>query len=134
VCFPLVAQAARLLRQTQGRKPEHVTLLTSAPPDQLDAQRWLGFNQAGFGGIENGLHQRLDISQNDDRCRIRTSPAMFVMGLLRRISNSFFMEWRSHQPHPAHLTTTDFQAAMGQEHSRPALRLICNQRPSLKPP
>jgi hypothetical protein len=134
LCFPLVAQAARLLRQTEGRKPEQVTLLTSAAPEQLDAQRWLEFNQAGFGGIENGLHQRLDVSQNDDRCRVRTSPAMFVMGLLRRISNSLFMEWRSHQPHPEHLTTTDFQAAMGEDHCRPALRLILNQRATLKPP
>ena len=44
---------------------------------------------------------------------------MFVAGLLRRISNSLFMEWRSHQPHPEHLTTTDFQAAMGEDHVCP---------------
>lgn len=134
ICFPLVAQAARLLRQTEGRQDEHVSLLTSAPPDQLDAQKWLELNRAGFGGIENGLHQRLDVSHNDDRCRIRSSPAMFVAGLLRRISNSFFMEWRSHQPHPEHLTTTDFQSAMGEDHCRPAIRLIFNKRPSLRPP
>lgn len=134
ICFPLVAQAARLLRQTEGRQDEHVSLLTSAPPDQLDAQKWLELNRAGFGGIENGLHQRLDVSHNDDRCRIRSSPAMFVAGLLRRISNSFFMEWRSHQPHPEHLTTTDFQSAMGEDHCRPAIRLIFNKRHSLRPP
>lgn len=134
ICFPLVAQAARLLRQTQGRQDEHITLLSSAEPEKLDAPTWLKLNRAGFGGIENGLHQRLDVSHNDDRCRIRNSPAMFVAGLFRRISNSLFMEWRSHQPHPHHLTTTDFQSAMGQEHGRPALRLILNKRPSLKPP
>jgi len=134
ICFPLVAQAARLLRQTQGRQEEHVTLLTSAEPDKLDAQRWLELNQAGFGGIENGLHQRLDVSHNDDRCRIRNSPAMFVAGLLRRISNSLFMEWRSHQPHPQNLTTTDFHSAMGEEHCRPAIRLLFAKRPSMKPP
>ena len=134
ICFPLVAQAARLLRQTQGRQDEHITLLTSAQPDKLDAQKWLELNRAGFGGIENGLHQRLDVSHNDDRCRIRSSPAMCVAGLLRRISNSLFREWRSHQSHPEHLTTTDFQSAMGQAHWRPAMRLIFNKRPSLKPP
>ncbi len=134
ICFPLVAQAARLLRQSEGRQDENVSLLTSAPADKLDAQKWLELNRAGFGGIENGLHQRLDVSHNDDRCRIRSSPAMFVAGLLRRMSNSFFMEWRSHQPHPEHLTTTDFQSAMGEEHCRPAIRLIFKKRPSLKPP
>jgi hypothetical protein len=134
ICFPLAAQAARLLRQTEGRQDEQITLLTSAPPSTLDARRWLELNRAGFGGIENGLHQRLDISHNDDRCRIRSSPALFVAGLLRRFSNSFFMEWRSHQPHPEHLTTTDFQSAMGEEHGRRALRLLFAKRPSLKPP
>jgi hypothetical protein len=134
VCFPLAAQAARLLRQTEGRQDEHVVLLTSAPPEKLDAQKWLALNRAGFGGIENGLHQRLDVSHNDDRSRIRSSPAMFVMGLFRRTANSLFMEWRSHQVHPGHLTTTDFQSAMSEEHCRRALRLIFNQRPGLKPP
>jgi len=129
-----VAQAARLLRQTQGRQDEQVCLLTSAPPDKLDAQKWLELNRAGFGGIENGLHQRLDVSHNDDRCRIRSSPALFVAGLFRRLSNSLFMEWRSQQPHPEHLTTTDFQSAMGEEHCRRAIRLILTKRPSLKPP
>jgi hypothetical protein len=129
-----VSQAARLLRQTEGRKDEQVTLLTSAEPDKLDARQWLELNRAGFGGIENGLHQRLDVSHNDDRCRIRSSPAMFVAGLFRRISNSFFMEWRSHQAHPQNLTTTDFHAAMGEEHCRPGIRLLFAKRPSLNLP
>ena len=134
ICFPLVAQAARLLRQTEGRQDENITLLTSAQPAKLDAKKWLELNRAAFGGIENGLHQRLDASHNDDRCRIRHPYAMFVAGLFRRISNSLFMEWRSHQPHPEHQTTTDFQAAMGEDHCRAALRLLFAKRPSLKPP
>jgi hypothetical protein len=54
--------------------------------------------------------------------------------LFRRISNSLFIEWRSHQPHPEYLTTTDFQAAMGEDHSKAALPLLFAKRPSLKPP
>jgi len=134
ICFPLAAQAARLLRQTQGRQEESVALLTSAEPQKLDAKKWLEFNRAGFGGIENGLHQRLDASHNDDRCRIRHSCGIFVAGLFRRISNSHFMEWRSRQPRPEYLTTTDFQAAMGEDHCGPALRLLFSKHPTLKPP
>jgi hypothetical protein len=134
VCFPLAAQAARLLRQTEGRKEENICLITSAPAENLDAQKWLELNRAGFGGIENGLHQRLDVSHNDDRCRIRHPCAMFVAGLFRRISNSLFMEWRSHRVHPEFLTTTDFQAAMGEDHCKTAIRLLFAKRPSLKPP
>jgi hypothetical protein len=134
VGFPCAAQAARLLRQSDGRHDELVALITSAEPEKLNAEKWLNLNRAGFGGIENGLHQRLDVSHNDDRCRIRIAPGMFVMGLFRRISNSLFMEWRSHQPHPENLTTTDFQTAMSEDHCRGALRLVLNKHPSLKPP
>ena len=79
-------------RLTTGRKPETVALLTSAPPERLDAQTWLGLNRAGFGGIENGLHQRLNVSQDDDRCRVRHPNAMHVLGIFRRLGNSLFME------------------------------------------
>ncbi len=130
----MAAQAARLLRQIQGHKDEYVALLTSAPPEELDAQKWLELNRAGFASVENGLHQRLDVSHNDDRCRIRHPYGMFVAGLFRRISNSLFMEWRSNQSHPEYLTTTDFHAAMGEDHCRRALRLLFNKNPSLKPP
>jgi hypothetical protein len=130
----MAAQAARLLRQIQGHKDEYVTLLTSAPAEELDAQKWLELNRAGFAGVENGLHQRLDVSHNDDRCRIRHPYGLFVAGLFRRISNSLFMEWRSHQPHPEYLTTTDFHAAMAEDHGRGALRLLFNKNPSLRPP
>lgn len=128
--FPLVAQAARLLRQTTGRDDEHVCLITDARPEELDAQKWLQLNRAGFGGIENGLHQRLDVSQNDDRCRIRHSKGMWIMGMFRRLANSLFMEWRSHQPHPEYKTTTDFQAALAEDHRRAALRIVCSKRPN----
>lgn len=125
-----MAQAARLLRQTTDRDDEHVCLVTDAEPVELDAQKWLQLNRAGFGGIENGLHQRLDISQNDDRCRIRQSKGMWVVGMFRRLANSLFMEWRCHQPHPEYKTTTDFQAALGEDHRRAALRIVSSKRPN----
>jgi hypothetical protein len=126
----LVAQAARLLRQTTDRDDEHVCLVTDATPDQLDAPQWLHLNRGGFGGIENGLHQRLDVSQNDDRCRIRQTKSMWIVGMFRRLSNSLFMEWRSFQRHPEYKTTTDFQAALGEDHRRAALRLVSSLHPN----
>ena len=83
---------ARVHRLTTDRQPETVALLTSAPPEELDARAWLRLNRAGFGGIENGLHQRLDVSQDDDRCRVRDPNAMHVLGIFRRLGNSLFME------------------------------------------
>ena len=126
----MVAQAARLLRPTTGRHDEHIALLTSAAPDKLDAPRWLRLNRAGFGGIENGLHQRWDISQNDDRCRIRHSKGIGVMGLFRRLANSLFMEWRYRQPHPQYKTTTDFQAVMAEDHRFRARHIVLSKHPN----
>ena len=71
VGFPFAHQAARLLRQTQGRKDEEVALITSASLRRLKAAQWLQLNRQGWG-IESGLHQRLDVSYNDDRCRVQS--------------------------------------------------------------
>ena len=69
--FPFAAQAALLTRQHIGRKNETVGLITDLIPEQLLAAQWLKANRQGWG-IENGTHQRLDVSLNDDRCRVRS--------------------------------------------------------------
>jgi predicted transposase YbfD/YdcC len=127
----MARQAARILRQTSGRKAEEVALITSAAPERLNAVQWLKLNRAGWG-IESGLHQRLDISYNDDRCRVQSDNGIWIFGMFRRLANSLFMEWRSAQRRPDHVTTTDFQALLTQENRRRALRLVITKNPSLK--
>ncbi len=131
VGFPFASQVARLLRQTQGRKDEEVALITSAPISLLPAKLWSLLNRKGWG-IESGLHQRLDVSYNDDRCRVQSNNGIWVLGMFRRIANSIFMEWSTHQRRPDHLTTTDFQTLMAENHRAAALRFIMNKRPTLK--
>lgn len=109
--FPLAEQAALLWRQKSERPDELVALVTSAGPARPNAPQWLAANRGGWG-LESGLHQRLDISHNDDRCRIRSPNGLWVMGLFRRLSNSLFMEWRSRQRRPEQKSTTDFQTVM----------------------
>ena len=130
VCFPLAEQAALLLRQTEGRKDELVALITSAEPSRLNAINWLGLNRDHWG-VES-LHQRLDISHNDDRCRVRNDNAMLVLGMMLRLSNSLFMQWRGYQRRPDHVTTTDFQSSLSEDQHRPALRLAVHKHPDLK--
>lgn len=122
-----------MLRQTSGRRDELVALITSATPDRLDAAAWLQRNRQAWG-IENGLHHRLDVSRNDDRCRVRHRPALWVLGMFRRLANSLFIEWRSHQPRPHGLTTTHFQAFMASQNHHQAVRWVTKKNPSLKPP
>ena len=66
------------MRQTEGRKDELVALITSLEPSRLDALNWIRLNRDTWG-IENGLHQRLDISHNDDRCRVRNDNPPLAM-------------------------------------------------------
>lgn len=131
VGFPFASQGARLLRQTEGRKDEEVALITSAPVSILPATLWLLLNRKGWG-IESGLHQRLDVSYNDDRCRVQSNNGIWVLGMFRRIANSTFMEWRNHQARPDHVTTTTFQTLMAENHRAAAVRFVVAKRPSLK--
>jgi len=131
VGFPFARQAARLLRQTQGRKDEEVALITSAPAALLPATLWLLLNRKGWG-IESGLHQRLDISYNDDRCRVQSDNGIWVLGMFRRVANSTFVAWRTHHPRPDNLTTTDFQTLMAENHRAAAVGFVLSKHPTLK--
>ena len=129
--FPFARQAARLVRQTTGRQDENVALITSASASLLPAPRWLALNRQGWG-IESGLHQRLDISYNDDRCRVQSNNGIWVLGMFRRLANSLFVEWSTLQRRPNHVTTTDFQTRMAENHRAAAIRFVLAKRPSLK--
>ena len=78
VDFPCVEQVALLRRHLRHHAPETVALVTNLPPAQLDAAQWLAANRAAWG-IENGLHQRLDVSHLDDLCRVRLPQSMRIM-------------------------------------------------------
>jgi len=123
VDFPCVEQIALLRRHLRNPGPEVVALATSLPAEKLSAAQWLKDNRAAWG-IESGLHQRLDVSHNDDLCRVRRPRSMLVIGMFRRFANSLCMHWRSQQKKPHHKTTTDFFTAMNAEHHRYAIRCL----------
>jgi Druantia protein DruA len=124
-------QAARLLRQTQGREDENVALISSAAVSLLPAMLWRGLNRKAWG-IESGLHQRRDVSCNDDRCRVQSDNGIWVLGMFRRIANSLFVQWSSGRRRPDQVTTTTFQTLMAENHRAAALRFVLSKRPTLK--
>lgn len=130
VGFPFAAQAALLTRQHVGRKDETVGLITDLPPEALDAKHWLKVNRSAWG-IENGTHQRLDVSLNEDRCRVRSTNALWILGMLRRVVISLFIHWRARQPKPKHQSLTDFQATLGEDNLAKAMAFVTHQRPKL---
>lgn len=133
VGFPCAEQVALLRRHLRHHRPETVALITSLPPQRLNAAQWLDANRAAWG-IETGLHLRLDVSHLDDLCRIREPNSMWVAGMFRRFSNSLCMHWRAQQQRPHHKTTTDFFTAMNAEHHRYAFRCLNACKPSFKTP
>ena len=128
--FPFAAQAALLTRQHTGRKNETVGLITDLLPPQLPTLQWLKANRQAWG-IENGTHQRLDVTLNDDRCRVRSTNGLWILGMLRRLVISLFMHWRARQAKPRHLSLTDFQSAMGEDNLTKALAFVTHRRPKL---
>lgn len=129
--FPFAAQVARVARQHVGRKNEMVALLTSLGPEELNASQWLQANRQAWG-IENGLHQRLDVSLNDDRCRVQTPKGLWIMGMFRRLAISLMVQWLTHQPKPQHKSMTDFQTYMAEDNLSRAMRFVTSKRPSLQ--
>jgi hypothetical protein len=128
--FPFAAQVALLTRQHVGRKDETVGLITDLTPEELDATRWLKANRRAWG-IENGTHQRLDVSLNEDRCRVRGTNALWILGMLRRLVISLFMEWRARHTKPEHQSLTDFQAALGENNLARAMAFLTAKQPKL---
>lgn len=129
VCFPFAAQAARLDQRVSGRKPETVWLLTSRS-EHFTAAQWLA-SRREYWGIESGMHQRLDVSGQEDACRVRTRNAVWVLGMFRRLSVSLFMEWRSRDSGRKWKTMTDFYAHMRRENHRRGFLLVTAKKPGL---
>lgn len=122
-CFPGAAQGAIILRQGLGDKPDAQYLLTSCGLQRLSPRQWLDA-QRDYWGIEAGLHQRLDVSADEDRSRVRQRNAVWVLGMFRRISVSLFMHWRTQNSRRAKATLPDFHEEMGLDHQRRAFALV----------
>lgn len=129
LAFPFAAQAARLRRQRKDRKVELVALITDLGPGELTPTQWLLANRQAWG-IENGSHQRLDISLNDDRCRVREPNGQWILGMMRRLVISLFMHWRTRRRKNKQRTLTDFQAEMGEDNLAKAFRVLTSARPA----
>lgn len=67
-------------------------LISSQDQRQLSAQAWLQLEQQRWG-IENRTHYTLDVTHREDESRVRHPNAVVVLGIFRRLSNSFKQLW-----------------------------------------
>lgn len=82
-----------------------------------------------YWGIESGLHQRLDVSCQEDASRVRNSNALLVLGILRRAADGVYMRWRSGCKNKRQSRVKDFHVAMGKFNQRAAFKMITKGYP-----
>jgi predicted transposase YbfD/YdcC len=93
-----VLQIARVDRRIGANgKLTRTWLATSQGPKQLRPAQWLNREQ-GRWGIETRNHYPLDVTHREDESRVRHRNAASVLGLLRRLSNTFQKLWSQGRP------------------------------------
>ena len=137
VGFPFAQQGAKLQQAIDDpRKPnasfKEFFLLTTHDPHAYDASEFLD-DKRGYWGIENGLHQRLDVIALEDKSRVRTLNAAWNLAMFRRLSVSFAIRWSRHQRDPRQATLSGFFDAMKANRNRIAFNLITAAHPAWLP-
>jgi hypothetical protein len=125
-CFPGAAQSAIILRQGLGEKPDLQYLLTSRESTRLTAPQW-EVCQRAYWGVESGLHQRLDVSADEDRSRVRHPNAAWILAIFRRVGVSLFMHWRNQDRKRTKATLPHFHEEMELEHQRRAFAMVTSK-------
>ena len=137
VGFPFAKQGATLQQAIDDpSKPaasfKEFFLLTTHDPRGYDASALLD-DKRGYWGIENGLHQRLDVIALEDKSRVRTLNAAWNLAMFRRLSVSLAVHWIRHQRDPRQATLSGFYDAMKADRARRAFHLISAMHPTWLP-
>lgn len=137
VGFPFAQQGAKLQQAFDDpSRPEasfkEFFLLTTHEPMGYDAGALLD-DKRGYWGIENRLHQRLDVIALEDKSRVRTLTSAWNLAMFRRLSVSFAIHWSRHQRDPRQATLSGFYDAMKADRARRAFNLITAAHPAWLP-
>lgn len=137
VGFPFAQQGAKLQQAFDDpTKPQasfkEFFLLTTHDPQSYNAAALLD-DKRGYWGIENGLHQRLDVIALEDKSRVRTFNAAWNLAMFRRLSVSLAVHWIRHQHDPRQATLSGFYDAMKADRAHRAFNLLTTMRPAWLP-
>lgn len=131
--FPFAEQAAQLTRRIQipgqvAKDPEIEYLVSSRSPAQMNAEQMLAADRK-YWGIENGLHQRLDVIAGEDRSRVRGHAAL-NLAVIRRAVVSVAVRWISHCKDKRRASLSGFYDFMSAQNAKNALKLVTLSKPS----
>ena len=137
VGFPFAQQGAKLQQAIDDpHKPtasfKEFFLLTTHDASSYDAGAWLD-DKRGYWGIENRLHQPLDVIALEDNSRVRTLNSAWNLAMFRRLSVSFARHWARHQRDARQATLSGFYDAMKADRTRQAFHLLTAAHPSWLP-
>lgn len=135
--FPFAEQAAQLIRRIQipGQPPKEAEiefLLTSRPASQMNTEQMLSADRQ-YWGIENGLHQRLDVIAGEDRSRVRIRNAALNLAVIRRAVLSVAVHWIKSCQNPRQGTLSGFYDHMSAENHKRAFKLVTTSKPARLP-
>jgi len=138
VCFPGVAQAARLTRCIDSdQKPasgiETEWLISSRPAQALSAQQMLQADRR-YWGIETGLHSRLDVTAAEDQSRVRNRTSALNLAMIRRAVVSVAVPWIQRCRNKRQATLSGFFDFMSAKNSKKAFSLVNVCKSSWLPP
>lgn len=94
----------------------------------MNAQQMLQADR-NYWGIENGLHQRLDVIAGEDRSRVRHRNAALNLAVIRRAVVSVAVNWIKHCKNPRLATMSGFYDFMSRDNSKNALKLVSACKP-----
>lgn len=82
-----------------------------------------------YWGIENGLHQRLDVIAGEDRSRVRDNAAL-NLAVIRRAAVSLAVHWIGRCKNKRRATMSGFYDAMAAQNYKKAFKLLTICKPS----
>ena len=85
-------------------------------------------NDRAYWGIENGLHQRLDVIAGEDRSRVRGNGAL-NLAVIRRAVVSIALRWISRCKDKRLASMSGFYDAMAAHGAKKAFKLISGCKP-----
>jgi hypothetical protein len=112
-----------------AKKPEIEFLLTSRTKEQMNAEQMIEADRK-YWGIENGLHQRLDVIAGEDRSRVRQRNAALNLAVIRRAVVSVAVAWIKHCKDKRRATLSGFYDFMSAQNGRKAFKFLTPCKPS----
>jgi predicted transposase YbfD/YdcC len=111
-----VVEVTREVKILGGKDKGKESLETVAYVSSLEfepqlAEQVLAFIRL-YWGIEGGLHQRLDVTAEEDKSRVRNRNAIKVLGIARRAIFGIYLQWRRSRKNKRQSTLRDFYDTM----------------------